>query len=439
MFRGHYNITGKRIGKAYSQVQHGVVSGGRASEVEWPFPNQPVSHRRPLNFRTQGSLDLSDFEKVTITKQRRGPLSSQEHHPNGSRQTIACQHPREDLHRLSRKELQMAKEIQAKEVILQEKLCRVGEKIRQKIQRDHVDTAQDERLNRGQAETKNRLYEEQWGEPLRGKEMMMQERRQDNVTQFKKKHSQRNEDRMRNTLEEERTRWRSREIEVAQGPQLQRKKSKATHEFAFHGQEVSSELNKLMTESVIRHPRRRHGDEKDNGIWGGTSVKLQDRTEKAKDRKQNTTSVVDKGWTREEKHRATTCKKLYGSDAERDRPQMNQQKTSHRVAAQTHRGAERKLSWAPLLPPVFSPHSGRPEQEELKFTDNTDNALQLFPCRICNRKFASQRLEVHFQVCKKVKQSHRQVFNSYVNRTKGSAMEEFLKTHSRSKTPEVGH
>ncbi|XP_070776807.1 zinc finger C2HC domain-containing protein 1B-like [Enoplosus armatus] len=84
-----------------------------------------------------------------------------------------------------------------------------------------------------------------------------------------------------------------------------------------------------------------------------------------------------------------------------------------------------------------SSHSSRPEQGELRLLDSTDTGLQLLPCRICNRKFASERLETHVQICKKVKQSHRQVFNSYVSRTKGSAIEEFWKTHSRTKTPEV--
>lgn len=430
--QGQRNITGKRHGN--TQAQHGVASGGRADKVDWPFPNKPVSHRRPLNSRTQGSLDLYDFEKLTITKQRKGPLSPQEDHSNGIRQTTECQHPREDSHRLPRIELQLAKEIQAKELILQEKLWKVGEKIRQKIQRDSVDTPEEGRLNRGRAETKTRLYEQERREPMRGREMMMQERRQEDVKQLRTKQDQRNEGRMRNTHEEERATWKRREIEVAQSPQLQRKEFKATHEITCRGQEVSGELNKLRTESVKKYTGRRGRDEKDHVIKKETSVKLQDRTE---DREQNRNSMVDKGWTREEKYRERTCKELYGSDDERDVPQMSQQQTSRRVATENHRGAGRKLSGEPLLPPVL--HSGRPEQGKLRVTDNTDSGPQLLPCRICNRKFASQRLEVHVQICKKLKQSHRQVFNSYVNRTKGSAIEEFWKTHSRSKTPEVSH
>ncbi|XP_042356716.1 zinc finger C2HC domain-containing protein 1B-like [Plectropomus leopardus] len=77
------------------------------------------------------------------------------------------------------------------------------------------------------------------------------------------------------------------------------------------------------------------------------------------------------------------------------------------------------------------------EQEELRQDGDRDAGLQLLPCRVCNRKFSSERLQKHVQICKKVKQSHRTVFNSYVHRTKGSAIEEFWKTHSRPKSPEV--
>ncbi|XP_044023511.1 golgin subfamily A member 6-like protein 2, partial [Siniperca chuatsi] len=412
------------------------VSG--ADGVDRPFPNKPVSHRRPLNPRTQDSLDLYDFEKITITKQPRGTLPPQEHHSNGIRETNGSQHPRKDSDKLPRGELQMARAIHAKELILQEKLWRVEEKIRQKISRDYIEAAagEEERHNRAErekAQTKTRLFEQQRRDPVRSREMMMQERRQEDVKQLRKRQDQRNENRMRNTHEEEGARWKRGEIEFAQ---LQRKGHKGSHEITVHEQEVSGELNKSRWENVKEHTRRKGGNEKDNGIWGETGVTSQEGPRKAKERVQNTTSMGNKGWTREKKYKERTCKEMCGSDYEQDMPQMSQQKTSHRAAAENHRGAGRKLSGETLLPPVSS-HSSRPEQGELRLIDSTDTGLQLLPCRICNRKFASERLEKHVQICKKVKQSHRQVFNSYINRTKGSAIEEFWKTHSRTKTPEV--
>ncbi|XP_029316571.1 golgin subfamily A member 6-like protein 22 [Cottoperca gobio] len=431
--RGQHNIEGQR--NSY-QAHCGVVPGRREEGVDQPFPNKPVSHRRRLNPGKQDLLDLHDFEKITITKQPIGHLSPQENHLNGTGKITRSQHTRKDSLRQLSGELQMTRAIHAKELMLQEKLWSVEEKIRQKIQRDAA-TCDDQRSgeqrnNRGQAErgniqTKTRLSEQQRREPLR-REMMMQKRGQVDDKQFRRTQDQMSEDRMRFTHEEERAKWKIREIEVAQS---QRKGPRGTQQIAVHGQEVSGEFYKSRGDNMREHTRRKGGEEKDNGIWRETGGKSRDGTVKAKEREQNTTSTGDKGWTRERK-----CKEMYISDDEQDMPQMSQQRTSHKAVTENHRGAGRKVSGGPLLPPVSRPsRSSRPEQGELRQEDSTDTGLQLLPCRICNRKFASERLQKHLQICKKVKQSHRQVFNSYVNRTKGSAIEEFYKTHSKS--PEV--
>ncbi|XP_035529430.1 uncharacterized protein LOC118336803 [Morone saxatilis] len=419
-------MAGRRHGNVYTQAQHGVR---RADGLDQPFPNKPVSHRRPLNTKTQDSLDLNDFEKIHITKQPKGSLSPQERHSNG--ETTASQYPRKDPLRLPRGELQMAKAIYAKELMLQEKLWRVEEKIRQKIQTDRADDqkSEEERHSRGQAPTKTRMSELQRREPVRNRETIKQERRQEDVKQLRKRQDQRNEDRKRNTREEEGVRLARRDTEVAQSPQSHRKGRKGTDEIIVRGEEVSGELNESRWENVKERTRRKGGDEQDYGIWGGVKAEKQMEPEK------NTTSMGDKVWTREKKYVERTCKEIYGSDDEEYLPQTSQQKTSHRAATENHRGEGRQQA---LLPPVSSPsRSSRPEQGELDLKDGTYDGLQLLPCRTCNRKFARKRLETHVQICKKVKQSQRQVFNSYVNRTKGSAIEEFLKTHSRSKTPEA--
>ncbi|XP_070834665.1 golgin subfamily A member 6-like protein 6 [Chaetodon trifascialis] len=335
----------------------------------------------------------------------------------------------------------MAREIHAKELMLQKKLCRVEEKIRQRIQEDSVDTTAgddkecEERPNRGQAErgktqTKTRLSEWQRSESVRSGEIM-QEIRQEDVKQLRKKQDQRNEHRMRNIHEEERARWKGRKIKVAQGHQLQRKGCNGTHEVIVHGQEVSGDLNKSRWKNVKEHTRRKGEGEKDNGMWRETDVK-------AKEREQNTTSVGKKDWTREKKFKERTYKEMCSANNERDMPQRSQQKTSHRAATENHTGAGKKQSVEPLLPPVSSSsHSSRPEQGEDSPIGNTYDDLQPLPCRICNRKFVSKRLEVHVQICAKAKQSH-QVFNSYAKRIKGTQLEEYLKNHSRLKTTEVG-
>lgn len=101
-------------------------------------------------------------------------------------------------------------------------------------------------------------------------------------------------------------------------------------------------------------------------------------------------------------------------------------KPAHSLPTEKHRGAG-----GSSLPPISNPSRSR--QHELR---SPDASFELLPCTICNRNFLSGRLEKHLQVCKKLNQSRRRVFNSYVNRTKGSAIEQFWKTNSRSKTLE---
>uniref|UniRef100_A0A8C8BYG3 C2HC/C3H-type domain-containing protein n=1 Tax=Oncorhynchus tshawytscha TaxID=74940 RepID=A0A8C8BYG3_ONCTS len=82
--------------------------------------------------------------------------------------------------------------------------------------------------------------------------------------------------------------------------------------------------------------------------------------------------------------------------------------------------------------------SSRLLQVELSPVESADNAcLQLIPCRICHRKFAAERLEKHLQVCERMQRSSRKVFDSSKYRAKGTDLEEFMKTNSRTKSPEV--
>ncbi|KAK5857331.1 hypothetical protein PBY51_010583 [Eleginops maclovinus] len=422
-------MEGQRKGIVY-QAQHGVAAK-RKDGVDRPFPNKPVSHRRPINPGKQDSLDLEDFEKRTMTEQPRGPSFPQKYHSDGIGKNTGSQQTRKDLLIQTSGELQMARAIHAKELMLQEKLWSVEEKIRQKYQRyaaEHEDPkSREQRNNRGQAErvkaqTQCEHFDQHRREPV-GRDMMMQEKRQDNVKQLRSMQYQRNDDRLRITLEEERAR---REKEVAQS---QRKSHKGTHQIKVHEQEVSGEFNKSTKGNVKEHTISKRGEEKANAIWGKTGVK--DGTVKTKEKEENKTFKADKGWTREKK-----CREMYVSEDERDMPQMSRQISYHKAATGNLRGAERKLSEGQLLPSVsHASYSSRPEQGELRQEESTDTSLQTFPCSVCNRMFAGERLQKHLQICNKLKQSKRPVFNSYVNRTKGSATEEFWKTHRKS--PEV--
>ncbi|KAJ8396884.1 hypothetical protein AAFF_G00012070 [Aldrovandia affinis] len=71
-------------------------------------------------------------------------------------------------------------------------------------------------------------------------------------------------------------------------------------------------------------------------------------------------------------------------------------------------------------------------------SDNSSEAVfELLPCKLCHRNFAADRLEKHHKVCEKVQHSTRKVFDSSKHRAKGTVLEEYMKTNSRLKTPEL--
>ncbi|KAM7402954.1 hypothetical protein PAMA_003738 [Pampus argenteus] len=361
----------------------------QAAGADRPFPNKPVHHRRLFNPKMHDSPELHGFEKITISAQPRGPLSSQEYYP------------RKD--RLPNREVQMARSIHAKELILQEKLWRAEDKIRQKIQKDAAAAAaaeeeeeEEEKHDRGQVKSGKALKKTRLREPARSREMLKHERRPEDVKQLRKTQNQTNNDMIRKTHEEQKAIWGGRETEDVQ---LKRKGNKDPHESTAHVHKVSRDRRKVEAE-------------------------------------QSKTSRNYDIWTRETTYKVR--KKVSSShDDDDDMTHRSQQKAVYRLkATETHRGSRSKISEESSLPPVSSPsRSSAAQQGELRLTGGTRAGL--LPCRICNRKFSHERIEKHVQVCQKVQQSQRQVFNSYANRTKGSAIEEFWRNHSRSKTPEV--
>ncbi|XP_030574844.1 zinc finger C2HC domain-containing protein 1C [Archocentrus centrarchus] len=393
---------------SFAGQRHGMPNR-EADAVNHPFPDKPVSHIRSI--RSQVAHNLDDFENKVST-QPIAPLLPQKHYSDGITGTIR------PSHRLPHGEQQMAKAIRAKELMLQEKLWKFEDTLRQRIQRDSADSAGGNEkkrwevgYNRGQAQmqkaqTNTRIPELQFGEPARGRDKVTQDRRHVDFQQPGHKQDQRTEDRMRHTKEAQQV--------VSEAFQPNRKANKSTQEIIFNKQEVNGELNRSRWQNVKEHTRGKEGH-KDGGIQG--------EAEKIKYSEKNMASVGNSGWMRENKHRGRMHK-------EQDIPQKSLQRTACTVPSENHRHA--------TLPSDSSPsHCSGPQQGELMLTESTQVSRQLFLCRVCSRKFASERLEKHVQICEKVKKSHRQVFNSFINRTKGSVLEEYLKTSSRSKSPEA--
>lgn len=70
-------------------------------------------------------------------------------------------------------------------------------------------------------------------------------------------------------------------------------------------------------------------------------------------------------------------------------------------------------------------------RKKLPTTDRLRPRLELRPCRNCQRTFASDRLNVHETICKKLS-SKRPVFDSAKKRIAGTMLESFLQSSGRS-------
>lgn len=175
---------------------------------------------------------------------------------------------------------------------------------------------------------------------------------------------------------------------VVQYLQLQRKEEK-TPKITFHGQKMVGGLQLQRTDGVKRLIR---------GKGDGDS-------------RENTSNGLH------------TCAGQEGTGNNPKRPQMNQNEISDGIRDP---GETEKR----LLPPTWSPQP--------RITAEVPKDFQLLPCSVCNRSFESQRLEAHFRICRKVSTSQRPLYDGKRHRTKGTELEQFLKTHSGAEPTKVG-
>lgn len=208
------HVTGSRHSDVYTQAQSDGVSGSSGNKDEWSLLH--------LSSRTQTSPDLYQFKRITPAKQCKGRMSPEENQPSHIWQTSACQRCREVSQRMCTQMLEMDKQIKVKEIALVEKLWRLAEKARQKIQKCVV------------------------GENT---QLAMQERGQD-IKGLGKKLQQRDVG----------------EMEVVCCPDLQRTECGATHEATL--QTMSSELNTQLTAGVKSLPEKARGGENDERNLG---------------------------------------------------------------------------------------------------------------------------------------------------------------------------
>lgn len=402
------STAGKSHAKVDARAQCGGFRTREVDAVDLPFPNKPVIHRRTP--KMQVKLDLHDFEEMSLSTKQRGHLMPQQYNFSDIGNTTGSLNSKKDLHRLPTEHHQITGTIHAKELMLQEKLWRVGEKIRQTIHSESAGIAAEDkhktgedmlcrgRTERRDAPTTAQITKHQRREPARGRDMSEEESLSDDFKQPKNKQYQRTEDGVKNKHAIQYARW------------------------GVHRNEMTVVQNKLSLQNADKVKR----DENNSGDWEAID-------EYSKD---NKVPLGDKGWTSEKKYR----ERLHENSLheQQNMPQMSVQKSAHRPAAKDQRGAGRNHSGESSLPLVSSSsRCSQQEQAEPVVMNTTDDSHQLLPCKFCNRTFKMERRDKHMQICSKTNASKREVFNSFLNRTKGSNLEHFLKTHTRSKTQEV--
>lgn len=378
-----YSIAGRMHGHVYAHAQNGA-SIKEADELDWPFPTKPVSHKRLRG--TQGPLGLQVFEKTTLSTPHRNRLMPLEYRSD-IRETPRSFHTQGYSQKILSEEPQMTRAIQAKELLLKEKLCRFGEKIRQTIQSGSPDIAADYKFKNGKemqyngrdewgVHTKSRISEYQWREPLR-REMLDGESLHEDLMQLGIKQDQGTKDRISIKID----------MQLARQYASERKTSKVQ--------------NKSRLEKLNEPFRRKRSDDTDYGIWKDTG---------ARNREQNEASVGKISWTRGNKYKETQ-KDTGGSEIK---------KSLHRMETLNQRSTRERQPNDSTLPLISgSLHHSQQQQAKLSFTDTKRGSFQLLPCEFCKRTFQTERLEKHVKICAKLNLKRRQVFNSSAQRHKG--------------------
>ncbi|XP_043998245.1 uncharacterized protein LOC122845837 [Gambusia affinis] len=360
-------------------VQCDFVFKKKVDGVNHPFPNKAIIHRRVP--RKQVPLGLDDFKKICISTQERNNFLPEKCHSDVIRNTTES---RKTSRRMPSGELEMDGEIYAKERKLLEKLGKVEQTIRKSIQYDCGDTQTGD-VFKGRFEGQH-SEESKQKKPQKSKiSHFMDTKEADchgNFTRSRNKENPRTGDQMRNTYEV---------------------------------QQASGEVSKQSVKCIILHAkeplRGKTIGEKHCKMWEEVDEKHSE---------QNQPFLGNTTWTREKKYRKMLQKSPNGSGDKQNIHQKSVLKPVHRMATETQRREERKLSKesAPPLVSNWSQKSKDQQVAELTETFMADDSSKFFPCKTCNRMFRSERLETHTQICTKLKRS-RPVYNTSAYRKKG--------------------
>ncbi|XP_024285905.1 zinc finger CCCH domain-containing protein 13-like [Oncorhynchus tshawytscha] len=464
----------------YPEEPGDIVSGGKADGVDKAFSLKPVYHKRTLiidrlsndevackpnefqrlpPYFPSPPHDHSEYDRRSgIISHRRpaeDPSPSLEENTN-SRRVAGYKRSKGEQQRLDY-ERRMARKIEMDKLILQEKLLKTQEKVREMQQRERTvsgdNTKRAERHIRRPVEREKECIEskvssaeqrrerERVHEMERRERLMMRDKSREDIEWQREKREELNRERRekKRALAEEWERLERMEREIVNKPEWSRDRRA----------EKDLEQQREKNGEWSRRARERENEKDTN--WEREKIFERNRweREKVKERERNGEKVEKKrDWEREYKWERSSRERYVSADDKRKErdifhrglDQEGQLKTAHRSVPGSRSSINcRKISReASHTSPSVHRQSSRLLQVELSPVESADNAcLQLIPCRICHRKFAAERLEKHLQVCERMQRSSRKVFDSSKYRAKGTDLEEFMKTNSRTKSPEL--
>ncbi|KAI1895514.1 hypothetical protein AGOR_G00107040 [Albula goreensis] len=281
--------------------------------------------------------------------------------------------------RLEEDQMRLEEQIRRKEIVLQQKLRRVVEELG-KIQREKYSSGGKDRRERSEVEQRGKWDKEQ------------ERRESEKATYAEQERWER--------LRERREREKDREQERRER-EVNRERERRERE---------QERDRLKEEEWER--------EKWDRERAKANELVRERREWERERREREWERAQRRWS-QEKHRDI----LQRMDPERN----------------TCSGSSRSIppDVKHRRPMHIVEETTRQLQVEVSPDRSSEAAFQLLPCRLCHRNFAADRLQKHHEVCEKVQHSTRKVFDSSKYRAKGTDLEEYMKTNSRRKTPEV--
>ncbi|KTF88568.1 hypothetical protein cypCar_00030131 [Cyprinus carpio] len=362
------------------------------------FPLKPVLHKRAYSLSNVTKPEHHERLSSCLTNRHQQKVVRKPDALNSDYVTGRTNQTKSDVDREQRLEKQtwLSKEIHSKEMMLQEKIFKAEETLR-RVQKERKDRAKrDEREKRYSEKLKedNRFCSNGYGD--------WDEER----------------DRYHREFRDDMERWEEWERGI-NGSQLERSK-----ESAKWGQPLMLEMAKAhKLEEMSEWDEYEHT---------------------AKHRSREMSSGRNMGWDNVRRRRAT--QNLYEDEdhcdvrnpnlsdsVRRDRSDLKCERRENKDGL--YRLASKLMKEAV---PETNPRQRGPrlQQVELSLEEDPDAAHQLIPCDVCHRCFARDRLETHMRVCEN-KRPQRKIFDMSQYRAKGTDLEEFMKTNSRSKTPEL--